>query len=110
MQMGCLVVVKPKEPETQGHQIHSKKRNRLALSRLNDLVYNRTLKFGCTEDKEDELVYEGGDLAWGTVVTTVGANENIYGLLGEVLQVQGHLTRIKEYILHLQVQVLLDPN
>ncbi|KAH0773105.1 hypothetical protein KY290_010242 [Solanum tuberosum] len=28
---------------------------------------------GCTEDKEDELVYEGGDLAWGTVVTTVGA-------------------------------------
>ncbi|KAG5572960.1 hypothetical protein H5410_062726 [Solanum commersonii] len=60
---------------------------------------------GCPEDKEDELVHEGGDLAWGTIATTVGADENIYGLLWEVLQVHGHLTRIKEYILHLQVQV-----
>ncbi|CAN4115456.1 unnamed protein product [Withania somnifera] len=71
--------------------IHSKKRNRLVLSRLNDPVYikyNRTLAsrynardtidpialdyideanewlLGCPEDQEDELVYEGDDLDW----------------------------------------------
>ncbi|KAH0652661.1 hypothetical protein KY289_030339 [Solanum tuberosum] len=103
-------------------QIHSKKRNRLALSRLNDLVYikyNRTLKrrydardlidpilldniddsnewlVGCPEDQEDELVYEDDDLTWGSVATTIGADESIY-ILGDFLQDQEHLTRAKE--------------
>ncbi|XP_049405367.1 uncharacterized protein LOC125868834 [Solanum stenotomum] len=89
--------------------IHSKKRNRLALSRLNDLVYikyNRTFKrrydardlidpirldniddsnewlVGCPEDQEDELVYEDDDLTWGSVATAIGADESIYHLRG----------------------------
>ncbi|XP_015162172.1 uncharacterized protein [Solanum tuberosum] len=89
--------------------IHSKKRNRLALSRLNDLVYikyNRTLKrrydardlidpirldniddsnewlVGCPEDQEDELVYEDDDLTWGSVAMAIGADESIYHLRG----------------------------
>ncbi|XP_049356683.1 uncharacterized protein LOC125821311 [Solanum verrucosum] len=89
--------------------IHSKKRNRLALSRLNDLVYikyNRTLKrrydardlidpirldniddsnewlVGCPENQEDELVYEDDDLTWGSVATAIGADESIYYLRG----------------------------
>nr|XP_019067316.1 uncharacterized protein LOC109119299 [Solanum lycopersicum] len=89
--------------------IHSKKRNRLTLSRLNDLVYikyNRTLKrrydardlidpirldniddsnewlVGCPEDQEDELVYEDDDLTWGSVATAIGADESIYHLRG----------------------------
>ncbi|KAG5607370.1 hypothetical protein H5410_028862 [Solanum commersonii] len=93
-------MVRLKNLETQGHRIHSKKRNRLALSRLNDLVYikyNRTLKrrydardlidpirldniddsnewlVGCSEDQEDELVYEDDDLTWGSVATAIGA-------------------------------------
>ena len=33
------------------------------------------------EDQEDELVYEEGDLNWGTVAMAAGADEdNIYGL------------------------------
>ncbi|XP_015076442.1 uncharacterized protein LOC107020548 isoform X2 [Solanum pennellii] len=89
--------------------IHSKKRNRLTLSRLNDLVYikyNRTLKrrydardlidpirldniddsnewlVGCPEDQDDELVYEDDDLTWGSVATAIGADESIYHLRG----------------------------
>ncbi|XP_015160014.1 uncharacterized protein [Solanum tuberosum] len=89
--------------------IHSKKRNRLALSRLNDLVYikyNRTLKrrydardlidpirldniddsnewlVGCPEDQVDELVYEDDDLTWGSVATAIGVDESIYHLRG----------------------------
>ncbi|XP_049385881.1 uncharacterized protein LOC125849992 [Solanum stenotomum] len=89
--------------------IHSKKRNRLALSHLNDLVYikyNRTLKchydardlidpirldniddtnewlVGCPEDQEDELVYDDDDLTWGSVATSIGADESIYHLRG----------------------------
>ncbi|KAK6775924.1 hypothetical protein RDI58_026925 [Solanum bulbocastanum] len=103
--------------------IHSKKRNRLTLSRLNDLAYikyNRTLKrrydarglidpirldniddsnewlVGCPEDQEDELVYEDDDLTWGGVATAIGADESIYPLLGDFLQDQVHLTRAKE--------------
>ncbi|PHT88132.1 hypothetical protein T459_10238 [Capsicum annuum] len=102
--MDCLVLVKLLEPETRGHRIHSKKRNRLELSRLNDLVYikyNRTMA-RCydirdaidpimleniedanewllvgPEDQEDELVFEEGDLNWGTVAMTVGADDDI---------------------------------
>ncbi|KAH0671538.1 hypothetical protein KY290_026376 [Solanum tuberosum] len=82
---------------------------RIALSRLNDLVYikyNRTLKrrydardlidpirldniddsnewlVGCPEDQEDELVYEDDDLTWGSVATAIGADESIYHLRG----------------------------
>ncbi|CAN4093646.1 unnamed protein product [Withania somnifera] len=73
-----------------------KKRNRLVLSHLNDLVYikyNRKLArrndardtidpialdnidevnewlLGCPDDQEDELVYEGDDLDWRLVAT-----------------------------------------
>lgn len=84
-------------------------RNRLAPSCLNDLVYikyNRTLKHrydardtidaialdyidesnewlvGCPEDQKDELVYEEGDLTWGSIATAIGAGKSIYGLGG----------------------------
>ncbi|XP_059287601.1 uncharacterized protein LOC132040931 [Lycium ferocissimum] len=89
--------------------IHTKKRNRLELSRLNNLVYikyNRTLRrrydvgdtvdpilldnideanewlIGCPRNEEEELVYEGCDLDWGTVSRASGVEENIYGLRG----------------------------
>ncbi|XP_060216894.1 uncharacterized protein LOC132644325 isoform X1 [Lycium barbarum] len=90
-------------------EIHTKKRNRLELSRLNNLVYikyNRTLRrrydvgdtvdpilldnideanewlIGCPQNEEEELVYEGCDLDWGTVSRASGVEENIYGLRG----------------------------
>nr|XP_009592856.1 uncharacterized protein LOC104089623 [Nicotiana tomentosiformis] len=89
--------------------IHSKKRNRLELSRLNDLVYikyNRTLRrryeardtidpilldnideanewlTGAPQNHEEEQVYVGDDLDWGTVSMAAGVEENIYGLRG----------------------------
>ncbi|XP_060196903.1 uncharacterized protein LOC132626153 isoform X2 [Lycium barbarum] len=89
--------------------IHTKKRNRLELSRLNNLVYikyNRTLRrhydvgdtvdpilldnideanewlIGCPQNEEEELVYEGCDLDWGTVSRASGVEENIYSLRG----------------------------
>ncbi|XP_009596829.1 uncharacterized protein [Nicotiana tomentosiformis] len=89
--------------------IHSKKRNRLELSRLNDLVYikyNRTLRrlykardtidpilldnideanewlSGAPQNHEDEQVYVGDDLDWGTVSKVAGVEKNIYGLRG----------------------------
>ncbi|KAH0640024.1 hypothetical protein KY290_037314 [Solanum tuberosum] len=97
------------DSETPNLQKFVIKRNRLALSRLNDLVYikyNRTLKrhydardlvdpirldniddsnewlVGCPEDQEDELVYEDDYLTWGSVATAIGANESIYHLRG----------------------------
>ncbi|KAG5620272.1 hypothetical protein H5410_005490 [Solanum commersonii] len=106
---------------TRKHKIHSKKRNSLALSHLNDLVYikyNRTLKrhydacdtidaialdnidevnewlVGRPEDQEDELVYEGGDLDWDIVAMAVELTR-ISIVLGEVLQVQDRLTRAR---------------
>ncbi|XP_060182539.1 uncharacterized protein LOC132612251 [Lycium barbarum] len=90
-------------------KIHTKKRNRLELSRLNNLLYikyNRTLKrhydvgdtidpiqldnideanewlIGCPENEKEQLVYEGCDLDWGTVYRVSGVEENIYGLRG----------------------------
>ncbi|XP_070054762.1 uncharacterized protein [Nicotiana tomentosiformis] len=96
--------------------IHSKKRNRLELSRLNDLVYikyNRTLRrryeahdtidpilldnidesnewlTGAPQNHEDEQVYEGDDLDWGTVSMAVGVEENIYGLRGSSSSYKG---------------------
>ncbi|OIT19030.1 hypothetical protein A4A49_42701 [Nicotiana attenuata] len=89
--------------------IHSKKRNRLELSRLDDLVYikyNRTLRrryeardtidpilldnideanewlTGAPQNHEDEQVYEGDDLDWGIVSMAARVEENIYGLRG----------------------------
>ena len=85
-------------------QIHSKKRNRLAQKRLNDLVfvkYNRALKLrslnlkngrndpislegiddsnewltGMMEEEEEELVHEGDDLTWNDVALASGAEE-----------------------------------
>ncbi|OIT28613.1 hypothetical protein A4A49_59543, partial [Nicotiana attenuata] len=79
------------------------------LSRLNDLVYikyNKTLKrrydardtidpillhnideanewlTGAPQNHEDEQVYVGDDLDWGTVSMAAGVEENIYGLRG----------------------------
>ncbi|XP_019241942.1 PREDICTED: uncharacterized protein LOC109221977 [Nicotiana attenuata] len=90
-------------------KIHSKKRNRLELSRLDDLVYikyNRTLRrryeardtidpilldnideanewlTGAPQNHEDEQVYEGDDLDWGIVSMAARVEENIYGLRG----------------------------
>ncbi|KAH0722285.1 hypothetical protein KY289_005329 [Solanum tuberosum] len=85
--------------------IHSKKRNRLELTRLNDLVfikYNRTLArrynarntidpilldsideanewlTGAPQDHQDEEVYEGESLTYGDVSMASGVEENIY--------------------------------
>ena len=35
---------------------------------------------GGPEDQEDELVYEEGDLNWGTVAMAAGADDSVYGL------------------------------
>lgn len=35
---------------------------------------------GAPQNHEDEQVYEGDDLDWGTVSMAVGVEENIYGL------------------------------
>ncbi|XP_059305025.1 uncharacterized protein LOC132056725 [Lycium ferocissimum] len=86
--------------------IHSKKRNRLELKRLNDLVYikyNRTLKrrykardtidpirlenieevnewvTGAPEDLAEEELEDDG-LTWGVVASASGCEESIYGL------------------------------
>ena len=89
-------------------QIHSKKRNRLAQQRLNDLVYvkyNRALKrrydardridpislkdiddsnewlMGKMEgesDQEDELVFDDEYLTWGEVAKASGVEESAY--------------------------------
>ncbi|KAF3666472.1 hypothetical protein FXO37_10533 [Capsicum annuum] len=94
--------------DTRSHPIHSKKRNKLELSRLNDLVYvkyNRTLTrhydihdtidlilleniedanewlLVGPEDQEDELVYEEGDFNWVTIAMAAGADDgNVNGL------------------------------
>ncbi|XP_057994684.1 uncharacterized protein LOC110632183 [Hevea brasiliensis] len=87
--------------------IHSKKRNRLAQNRLNDLVfvkYIRSLKrrydardridpislkdiddsnewlMGQMEEEmdRDKLVFEDDDLTWNVVAATTGAEENAY--------------------------------
>ncbi|XP_075096943.1 uncharacterized protein LOC142174720 [Nicotiana tabacum] len=90
--------------------IHIKKRNKLTLKRLNDLVfikYNRTLKrrynarnvigpisldniddanewlTGVLEDHADEEVFEDTSyLTWGDVAEARGIGERIYGLRG----------------------------
>nr|XP_025884614.1 uncharacterized protein LOC112940594 [Solanum lycopersicum] len=104
---GCCPAKRARD--TRSPEIHSKKRNRITLSRLNDLVYikyNRTLKrrydgrdlidpihldniddsnewlVGCPEDQDDELVYEDDDLTWCSVATAIGADESIYLLRG----------------------------
>ena len=94
-------------------QIHSKKRNRLELTRLNDLVlikYNRTLArrykarntidpilldsidkanewlTGAPQDHQDEEVYEGESLTYGDVSVASGVEENIYSFRGSTLR------------------------
>ncbi|XP_049378437.1 uncharacterized protein LOC125843264 [Solanum stenotomum] len=93
--------------------IHSKKRNRLELTRLNDLVfikYNRTLArrynarntidpilldsideanewlTGAPQDHQDEEVYEGESLTYGDVSMASGVEENIYSFRGSTLR------------------------
>ncbi|XP_055823487.1 uncharacterized protein LOC129891995 [Solanum dulcamara] len=93
--------------------IHTKKRNRLELKRLNDLVfikYNRTLVrrynarntidpilldniddanewlTGAPQNHEDEEVYEGEGLTYGDVATASGMEENIYRFRGSTLR------------------------
>ncbi|XP_019251134.1 PREDICTED: uncharacterized protein LOC109230057 [Nicotiana attenuata] len=91
-------------------KIHTKKRNKLTLKRLNDLVfikYNRTLRrrynarnvidpisldniddanewlTGVPEDHADEEVFEDtSDFTWGDVAEARGIGERIYGLRG----------------------------
>ncbi|XP_075102898.1 uncharacterized protein LOC142177594 isoform X2 [Nicotiana tabacum] len=90
--------------------IHTKKRNKLTLKRLNDLVfikYNRTLRrrynarnvidpisldniddanewiIGVPEDHADEEIFEKtSDFTWGDVAEARGIGERIYGLRG----------------------------
>ncbi|XP_055807023.1 uncharacterized protein LOC129875819 [Solanum dulcamara] len=93
--------------------IHTKKRNRLELKCLNDLVfikYNRTLVrrynarntidpilldniddanewlTGAPQNHEDEEVYEEEGLTYGEVATASGVEENIYGFRGSTLR------------------------
>ncbi|XP_019234971.1 PREDICTED: uncharacterized protein LOC109215374 [Nicotiana attenuata] len=91
-------------------KIHTKKRNKLTLKRLNDLVfikYNRTLRrrynarnvidpisldniddanewlTGVPKDHADEEVFEDtSDFTWGDVAEARGIGERIYGLRG----------------------------
>ncbi|XP_019267727.1 PREDICTED: uncharacterized protein LOC109245010 [Nicotiana attenuata] len=91
-------------------KIHTKKRNKLTLKRLNDLVfikYNRTLRrrynarnvidpisldniddanewlTGVPEDHADEEVFEDtSDITWGDVAEAHGIGERIYDLRG----------------------------
>ncbi|KAJ9553070.1 hypothetical protein OSB04_017115, partial [Centaurea solstitialis] len=92
-------------PNLQKFALHTKKRNRLAQERLNDMVYvkfNRSLQhrkgihdpidledidesnewlMGRTEneeDEEDDLVFLDDDLTWGSVDRASGANEASY--------------------------------
>lgn len=94
-------------------QIHSKKRNRLELKKLNDLVfvkYNRTLArrykarniidpilldnideanewlTGGPENHEEEEVFEGEGLTFGHVAMASGVEENVYGFRGSTLR------------------------
>ena len=89
-------------------QLHTKKRNKLAQSRLNDLVFvksNRALKHRREESTsrdpillkdidesnewllermegdsdEDDLVFEDDTLTWAAVAQACGANEPCYG-------------------------------
>lgn len=41
------------------------------------------------QNHEDEQVYEGDDLDWGTVSMAVGVEENIYGLRGSSSSYKG---------------------
>ncbi|XP_019248786.1 PREDICTED: uncharacterized protein LOC109228059 [Nicotiana attenuata] len=93
--------------------IHTKKRNRLELKKLNDLVfvkYNRTLArrykarniidpvlldnideanewlTGAVENHEEEEVFEGEGLTFGHVAMASGVEENIYGFTGSTLR------------------------
>ncbi|XP_019257689.1 PREDICTED: uncharacterized protein LOC109235897 [Nicotiana attenuata] len=93
--------------------IHSKKRNRLELKKLNDLVfvkYNRTLArrykahniidpilldsideenewlTGGPENHEEEEVFEGEGLTFGHVAIASGVEENVYGFRGSTLR------------------------
>lgn len=94
-------------------QIHTKKRNRLELKKLNDLVfvkYNRTLArrykarniidpilldnideanewlTGGPENHEEEEVFEGEGLTFGHVAMASGVEENVYGFRGSTLR------------------------
>ncbi|XP_070033718.1 uncharacterized protein [Nicotiana tomentosiformis] len=98
--------------------IHTKKRNKLTLKRLNDLVfikYNRTLRrhynarnvidpisldniddanewlTGVPEDHADEEVFEEtSDFTWGDVAEARGIGERIYGLRGSTSTSSSH--------------------
>ena len=48
--------------------------------RLDNIDDSNEWLVGCPEDQDDELVYEDDDLTWGSVATTMGADENIYNL------------------------------
>ncbi|CAE5979608.1 unnamed protein product [Arabidopsis arenosa] len=63
--------------------LHTKKRNRLAQERLNDMVfvkYNRTLTRRMDEESDEfrELVFDDSDLTWEMVSRVSRANESNY--------------------------------
>ena len=50
--------------------------------RLDNIDDSNEWLVGCPEDQDNKLVYEDDDLTWGSVATTIGADENIYYLRG----------------------------
>ncbi|XP_055820443.1 uncharacterized protein LOC129889244 [Solanum dulcamara] len=113
--------------------IHTKKRNRLELKRLNDLVfikYNRTLvrRYNARntidpilldnidnanewltrapQNHEDEEVYEGEGLTYGDVATASGVEENIYGFRGSTLRGKEKRVATGSQV-HVQIEVEL---
>nr|XP_016445711.1 PREDICTED: uncharacterized protein LOC107770895 [Nicotiana tabacum] len=107
----CVAKLVP--DEAMQDRIHTKKRNRLELKKLNDLVfvkYNRTLAHrykarniidpilldnideanewltGGPENHEEEEVFEGEGLTFGHVAMASGVEENVYGFRGSTLR------------------------
>nr|XP_009763341.1 PREDICTED: uncharacterized protein LOC104215278 [Nicotiana sylvestris] len=103
------------ENKTLDLKIHTKKRNRLELKKLNDLVfvkYNRTLArrykarniidpillnnideanewlTGGPQNHEEEEVFEGEGLTFGHVAMASGVEENVYGFRGSTLRIK----------------------
>ncbi|XP_070048989.1 uncharacterized protein [Nicotiana tomentosiformis] len=107
---GKNMAIRQRKTKSPGERIHTKKRNKLTLKRLNDLVfikYNRTLRrrynarnvidpisldsidhanewlTGVPEDHADEEVFEEtSDFTWGDVAEARRIGERIYGLRG----------------------------
>ena len=53
-------------------------RNLIDPIRLDNIDDSNKWLVGCPEDQDDELVYEYDDLTWGSLATTIWADESIY--------------------------------